>query len=186
MMIKFSGIETSPTILMFALKNGLNMKWLGILFCAFAAVAAFGIGNTVQANAISENLSIQCNSFLDPLHTKIIVGFILSTLVGFVVIGGVKNIAKWCTTLVPFMALFYVLGCIYILCANHAYLKEALSMKAVGGGTTGTVVMMAARYGIARGLFSNESGLGSAPIVAAAAQTKNPVRQALVSSTGTF
>ncbi|NLV52452.1 MAG: sodium:alanine symporter family protein [Bacteroidales bacterium] len=179
---------------MFALKNGLNMKWLGILFCAFAAVAAFGIGNTVQANAISENLSIQCNSFLDPLHTKIIVGFILSTLVGFVVIGGVKNIAKWCTTLVPFMALFYVLGCIYILCANHAYLKEALSlifneafsMKAVGGGTTGTVVMMAARYGIARGLFSNESGLGSAPIVAAAAQTKNPVRQALVSSTGTF
>src|SRR5574344_1546753 len=194
MMIKFSGIETSPTILMFALKNGLNMKWLGILFCAFAAVAAFGIGNTVQANAISENLSIQCNSFLDPLHTKIIVGFILSTLGGFVVIGGVKNIAKWCTTLVPFMALFYVLGCIYILCANHAYLKEALSlifneafsMKAVGGGTTGTVVMMAARYGIARGLFSNESGLGSAPIVAAAAQTKNPVRQALVSSTGTF
>lgn len=179
---------------MFALKNGLNMKWLGILFCAFAAVAAFGIGNTVQANAISENLSIQCNSFLDPLHTKIIVGFILSTLVGFVVIGGVKNIAKWCTTLVPFMALFYVLGCIYILCANHAYLKEALSlifneafsMKAVGGGTTGTVVMMAARYGIARGLFSNESGLGSAPIVAAAAQTKNTVRQALVSSTGTF
>lgn len=92
------------------------------------------------------------------------------------------------------MALFYVFGCIYILCVNHAFLwpalklivSEAFSLKAAAGGTTGTVIMLAARYGIARGLFSNESGLGSAPIVAAAAQTKNPVRQALVSSSGTF
>ena len=111
-----------------------------------------------------------------------------------VVIGGVKSIARVCMGLVPLMALLYVGGCIYILMVNHAYLgasirlilESAFSARAAGSGFVGTTVMMAARYGIARGLFSNESGLGSAPIVAAAAQTRNPVRQALVSSTGTF
>lgn len=179
---------------MYALEKGLGMKWLGVLFCVFAAVAAFGIGNTVQANAISENLSLVMEGWMNPETTKMVTGFVLAALVGFVVIGGVKSIARWCTTLVPMMALLYVLGCIYILCVNHAYLidsiklifNEAFSLEAVGGGTAGTVVMVAARYGIARGLFSNESGMGSAPIVAAAAQTRNPVRQALVSSTGTF
>jgi len=179
---------------MYALEKGLKMKWLGVLFCVFAAVASFGIGNTVQANAISENLSLVMQEWVNPDTTKMVTGFVLAALVGFVVIGGVKSIARWCTALVPMMALLYVLGCIYILCVNHAYLgtaislifQEAFSLKAVGGGTAGTVLMMAARYGIARGLFSNESGMGSAPIVAAAAQTKNPVRQALVSSTGTF
>ncbi len=179
---------------MYALERGLHMKWLAVIFCIFTSLAAFGIGNTVQANAISENLSLVCSGFCDPGVTKVIVGFILAAIVGFVIIGGVKSISKCCTTLVPFMAIFYVAGCIYILCVNHAYIfdairlivGEAFSIKAVGGGTTGTVIMMAARYGIARGLFSNESGMGSAPIVAAAAQTKNPVRQALVSSTGTF
>ena len=179
---------------MYALENGLDMKWLGVLFCVFAAVASFGIGNTVQANAISENLSLVMQDWMDKDTTKVMTGFVLAAVVGFVIIGGVKSIARWCTTLVPMMALLYVLGCIYILCVNHAYLldalklifNEAFSLKAVGGGTAGTVLMVAARYGIARGLFSNESGMGSAPIVAAAAQTKNPVRQALVSSTGTF
>lgn len=179
---------------MYALEKGLGMKWLGVLFCVFAAVASFGIGNTVQANAISENLSLVMQDWMDPERTKMMTGFVLAALVGFVVIGGVKSIARWCTTLVPMMAVLYVLGCIYILCVNHAYLmdalslifREAFSLKAVGGGTAGTILMVAARYGIARGLFSNESGMGSAPIVAAAAQTKNPVRQALVSSTGTF
>lgn len=179
---------------MYALQNGLGMRWLGVLFCVFAAVASFGIGNTVQANAISENLALVMDGWMAAEHTKMITGFVLATLVGFVVIGGLKNIARWCTALVPMMALLYVLGCIYILCVNHAYLGEAValifekafSLEAAGGGTAGTVVMVAARYGIARGLFSNESGMGSAPIVAAAAQTKNPVRQALVSSTGTF
>ncbi|MCR5313122.1 MAG: alanine:cation symporter family protein [Bacteroidaceae bacterium] len=179
---------------MYALERGLNLKWLGILFCIFASIAAFGIGNTVQANAISENMSLVLSDFADPTYTKMFCGFILAALVGFVIIGGVKNIARWCTALVPLMALLYVLGCIYILCINHSYLGEALTLivneafstKAVAGGTAGTVFMIAARYGIARGLFSNESGMGSAPIVAAAAQTRNPVRQALVSSTGTF
>ncbi len=179
---------------MYALERGLKMKWLGVLFCVFASVASFGIGNTVQANAISENLSLVMQGWMEPETTKMVTGFVLAALVGFVVIGGVKSIARWCMALVPMMAVLYVLGCIYILCANHTYLgtaislifQEAFSLKAVGGGTAGTVLMAAARYGIARGLFSNESGMGSAPIVAAAAQTKNPVRQALVSSTGTF
>lgn len=179
---------------MYALERGLNCRWLGVLFCVFAAIAAFGIGNTVQANAISENISLVCADFMDAENTKLIVGFFLAAVVGFVVIGGVKSIANWCTALVPVMALLYVLGCIYILIVNGNYIGEALqlivneafSTKAVTGGTAGTVLMVAARYGIARGLFSNESGMGSAPIVAAAAQTRNPVRQALVSSTGTF
>lgn len=179
---------------MYALEKGLGQRWLGVIFCVFAAIAAFGIGNTVQANAISENLSLVCEGFVDPERTKMIVGFVLAAIVGFVVIGGVKSIAKWCTALVPVMALLYVLGCLYILCVNAGYIGEAISLivseafsvKAVSGGTAGTVIMMAARYGIARGLFSNESGMGSAPIVAAAAQTRNPVRQALVSSSGTF
>ena len=179
---------------MYALERGLGMKWLAVVFCIFTAIAAFGIGNTVQANAISETLSLVCKDFADPMTIKMITGFIVAAVVGFVIIGGVRSIANWCTRLVPLMALLYVLGCLYILIVNHQYIvqalqlivSEAFSLKAFGGGTAGTVIMMAARYGIARGLFSNESGMGSAPIVAAAAQTKNPVRQALVSSTGTF
>lgn len=173
---------------MYALERGLNMKWLGILFCIFTALAAFGIGNTVQANSIS--LLLHESYGISP-HIS---GILMAILTALVVINGVKSIARVCMALVPVMALLYVLGCIYILCVNHAYLgpalililKSAFSPQAAGAGFIGTTVMMAARYGIARGLFSNESGLGSAPIVAAAAQTRNPVRQALVSSTGTF
>ena len=123
-----------------------------------------------------------------------IVGAVITLLTAAVIIGGVKSISKVCSMLVPFMAIFYVLGCIYILCVNHVALwpaiqlivRSAFTPQAAGGGFVGGTVIMAARYGIARGLFSNESGLGSAPIVAAAAQTRNPVRQALVSSTATF
>ena len=172
----------------YALERGLGMKWLGMLFCVFTALAAFGIGNTVQANSISLLLN---ESYSISPHIS---GLCMSVLTALVVIFGVKGIAKVCTALVPFMAVMYVLGCIYILIVNHAYIGEAFSLifesafsaRAAGSGFVGTTVMMAARYGIARGLFSNESGLGSAPIVAAAAQTRNPVRQALVSSTGTF
>lgn len=173
---------------MYALERGLKQRWLAILFCVFTAIAAFGIGNTVQANSISLLLN---ESYGISPH---ITGGIISLLVALVILFGVKGIAKVCAALVPFMAIFYVLGCLYILFLNAAYLKETLSIifdsafnaRAAGGGFVGTTVMMAARYGIARGLFSNESGLGSAPIVAAAAQTRNPVKQALVSSTGTF
>ncbi len=179
---------------MYALEKGLKVKWLAILFAIFASVAAFGIGNTVQANAISENVSLLLHDVMLPNTARILVGFVIAALVAVVILGGVKSIAKICSALVPIMALFYVVGCIYILGVNFSYLGEALrlicveafSMKAAAGGTAGTVLMLAARYGIARGLFSNESGMGSAPIVAAAAQTRNPVRQALVSSSGTF
>lgn len=173
---------------MYALERGLGWKWLAILFAIFTAFASFGIGNTVQANAIA---TISHETYgISPY----LVGGVVSFLVAAVIFGGVKSIARVCSMLVPFMALFYVLGCIYILCINHSYLGQAIQLicesafspQAAGGGFVGTTVMMAARFGIARGLFSNESGLGSAPIVAAAAQTRNPVRQALVSSTGTF
>lgn len=173
---------------MYALEKGLNMKWLAILFALFTAVAALGIGCSVQSNAIAmlfeQNYSIN--------HW--IVGIATGLLTGAVILGGIRSIAKVCSTLVPFMALIYVLGCFVILIINSAYILPALKLivtsafngQAAGGGFVGATVMMAARYGIARGLFSNESGLGSAPIIAAAAKTKNPVRQALVSSTATF
>lgn len=161
---------------MYALEKGLGWKWLAILFALFAAIASFGIGSTVQANAISTLVENQYG--ISPYIT----GAVVCALGAAVIIGGVKSISKVCGMLVPFMALFYVLGCIYILFVNHAYLwpaikvifESAFTTRAAGGGFAGSTLMMAARYGIARGLFSNESGLGSAPIVAAAAQTRNP------------
>jgi len=173
---------------MYALENGLKMKWLAVLFCIFTAFASFGIGNMTQANSISSMVEETFN--ISPYIT----GFIMMVLVGVVIIGGIKSIARVCEKLVPFMAIFYTLGCLIILIMNASYIIPALTLiiesafspRAAGGGFIGATVLIAARYGIARGLFSNESGLGSAPIVAAAAQTRNPVRQALVSSTGTF
>lgn len=173
---------------MYALEKGLGWKWMAMLFAIFTACASFGIGSTVQANAIA---TITHEAYGVPTT---IVGIAVSLLVAAVVLGGVKSIARVCGFLVPFMALFYVLGCIYILSVNGSYVwpaiklivESAFSPQAASGGFAGTSVMLAARYGISRGLFSNESGMGSAPIVAAAARTRNPVRQALVSSTGTF
>ena len=173
---------------MYALERGLGMKWLAMLFAIFTALASFGIGCSVQANSIA---LLAKETFGVPTW---IVGIFVCVLTACVILGGVKAIAKVCTVLVPFMAALYVLGCIAILCMNGNYVwpaieiivQSAFNPSAAGGGFVGATVMMAARYGIARGLFSNESGMGSAPIVAAAAQTRNPVRQALVSSTGTF
>lgn len=173
---------------MYALEHGLGWKWMARLFAVFTACAAFGIGNTVQANAIATIAETTYD--ISPYVT----GGGVCLLAGAVILGGVKSIARVCAALVPFMALFYVVGCIYILFCNAQYVwpairlifQSAFSPAALGGGFAGTTIMTAARYGIARGLFSNESGLGSAPIVAAAAQTRNPVRQALVSSSGTF
>ena len=173
---------------MYALERGLGWKWLAVLFALFAFLASFGIGSTVQANAIS---TIAHDTFgISPWLT----GVVVTVLVALVVLGGIRSIARVCGVLVPFMAVFYVVGCLYILIVNGSYVwpavqlivSSAFSPQAAGGGFVGGTLIMAARYGIARGLFSNESGLGSAPIVAAAAQTRNPVRQALVSATGTF
>ena len=173
---------------MYALERGLGWKWLAVLFAFFTAIASFGIGNMVQANAIS---TVTAESYqISPYLT----GAVICILTALVVIGGVKSIARVCGMLVPFMAFFYVVGCIIILIINSSFIWPALKLicvsaftpTAAGGGFIGATVMTAARFGIARGLFSNESGMGSAPIVAAAAQTRNPVRQALVSSSGTF
>lgn len=173
---------------MYALQNGLGMKWLAVLFCIFTSIAAFGIGNMVQANSIS--VIVEETFKISPYIT----GSLMTLFVGVVILGGIHSIARVCEKLVPFMAIFYVAGCLIILALNYAHVipaielifKSAFTPHAAGGGFVGATVIMAARYGIARGLFSNESGLGSAPIVAAAAKTKNPVKQALVSSTGTF
>lgn len=173
---------------MYALERGLNMKWLGMLFAILAGFASFGIGCATQVNAIAtvckENFGIP------PLA----VGIVIAVLTAIVIFGGIKSIARVCEKLVPFMAIFYVLGCIIILVMNYDFIVPALATicklaftpGAAAGGLVGSGLLMAMRYGVARGLFSNESGMGSAPIAAAAAQTRNPVRQALVSATGTF
>jgi AGCS family alanine or glycine:cation symporter len=173
---------------MYVLERGLNMRWLAVLFAVFTALASFGIGSTVQANSIA---LLANETFGIPTWG---VGIFVCILTAAVILGGVKAISRVCTVLVPFMAVLYVIGCLIILCMNSDYVWPALELivrsafnpSAAGGGFVGATVMMAARFGIARGLFSNESGMGSAPIVAAAAKTRNPVRQALVSSTGTF
>lgn len=173
---------------MYVCEYGLKKKWLGVLFALFASVAAFGIGNMVQANSIS----VMVNETFGISVYK--TGAVLAVLTGVVILGGIKNIAKVCDVLVPFMAGFYILGCIILLIIGHKTVgatialifKDAFTGQAAVGGFAGAGVMYAMRFGIARGLFSNESGLGSAPIVAAAAQTRNPVKQALVSATGTF
>ena len=173
---------------MYVLEKGMNNKFLAVLFAAFTAVTAFGIGNMVQANSISSLVYETFN--ISPW----ISGGVMTILTAVVILGGIKSIANVCEKLVPFMAVFYVLGCLIILGLNFSTLPQTFKLifesaftgQAAIGGFLGAGVREAIRFGIARGLFSNESGLGSAPIVAAAAQTKNPVRQALVSSTGTF
>ena len=173
---------------MYALERGLHMKWLGIIFAVLGGLASFGIGCATQVNAIAtvcnENIGVP----------KPAVGIVVAIATALVVFGGLKAIARVCEKLVPFMAVFYVAGCLIILGMNYDYIIPAIQTivvsafapKAIAGGFAGGGIMLALRAGVARGLFSNESGMGSAPIAAAAAQTRNPVRQALVSSTGTF
>lgn len=176
---------------MYVLERGLNMKWLGMLFALFALLASFGIGSAVQINAISEIVTSNVTFIKIP---PIAIGIVLAVITAFVIIGGIKKIAIVCEKLVPTMAACYVIGCFVILGMNYDYiipgikaiLHLAFTPGAVAGGLVGRGAITAAQYGIARGLFSNESGLGSAPLVASAAKTKNPVRQALISSTGTF
>ena len=179
---------------MYALERGLKWKKFGktlaMLFALFAMLASFGIGCGTQINAIAEVME----NNLPFAFPRIAVGIIFGIITAVVIIGGIKSIAVVCEKLVPFMAAFYVLGCIvilginadYILPAVKAILTLAFQPGAVAGGLVGGGIRLALQYGVARGLFSNESGMGSAPLVASAAQTRNPVRQALVSATGTF
>lgn len=173
---------------MYALERGLGCRWLGLIFAFCTVVASFFIGNMIQCNSIS--MMLNEGYHIPPLATGITIALTTCAVIMF----GVKGIAKVCEGLVPFMALFYIGGCLWILGVNHSFIWPALKVivtdafnpQAATGGFVGSTIMTAMRYGIARGLFSNESGLGSAPIVAAAARTRNPVRQAMVSSTSPF
>jgi len=173
---------------MYALEDGLKCRWLGIVFAIFCSIAAFGIGNMVQANSLA---SLGEETFHIP---RWITGIVICAIAALVILGGIRSIARVCAKLVPFMIVFYILGCLVILVINFEKLPEAINLifttaftgQAAIGGFLGAGIKETMRFGIARGLFSNESGMGSAPIVAAAAQTDHPVEQALVSSTGTF
>ena len=173
---------------MYALERGLGHKWLGVLFAIFTGIACFGIGNMTQANSIAESMS---GTFGIP---KIATGIVLMIITGLVILGGVKSISKVCEKLIPLMAGLYIVGCIVICIINGAHIpaafaaivKGAFNPAAAGGGFVGATVVACIRAGVSRGLFTNESGLGSAPIVDACAATRNPARQALISMSGVF
>ncbi len=173
---------------MYALERGLGQKWLGVIFAIFTGLACFGIGNMTQGNSIAESM---LGTFGIP---KVGTGVVLCILTGLVIIGGVKSIAKVCEKLIPVMAGLYILGCLVILVLNGQYvpaafaaiIKGAFNPQAMGGGFVGATIVQCIRAGVSRGLFTNESGLGSAPIVDACAATRNPARQALISMSGVF
>ncbi|WP_136805615.1 alanine/glycine:cation symporter family protein [Desulfosediminicola flagellatus] len=173
---------------MYYISKGLNMPWLGAVFAVFASIAAFGIGNMVQSNSVAD--AVQATFNVPPAVT----GVVLMVLSAAVILGGIKSIGKVTSVLVPIMIFFYVVAALYIIITNIAGVPAALAFivnqafnpTAATGGFAGAGIMLAIRMGVARGVFSNESGLGSAPIAAAAAQTKSPVTQALVSMTQTF
>lgn len=193
---------------MYALERGLNMRWLGVLFAYFGVLTSFGIGCSVQVNAIAVIIDSSVRSAVKgtssffarlleirPDSVCLIVGIVTGFITCMVILGGVRSIARVCEKLVPFMALSYLAGCFIILFLNRCFLSESVSLilssafgspRTMAGGLAGSGMMLAARYGIARGLFTNEAGMGSAPIIAAAARTPNPVRQALIASTATF
>lgn len=175
---------------MFYIKNGLGRKWLWLAgaFAFFGAVAAFGIGNTVQSNSVADALG---TTFGIPAW---LTGVVLMVLAGAVIIGGIKRIGKVAGKLVPVMGILYVIAGLVVLAINADQLGDAFQMifyyafnpHAAMGGFAGAAVMAAMRFGVARGIFSNEAGLGSSPIAHAAARTKNPVRQGLVAMLATF
>ncbi|WP_163338407.1 sodium:alanine symporter family protein [Desulfopila sp. IMCC35008] len=173
---------------MYYISKGLNLPWLGAVFAIFASVAAFGIGNMVQSNSVAD--AVEATFSVPPLAT----GIVLMICTAAVVLGGIKSIGRVTSILVPIMIVLYVIGAMYIILVNISgvpaalafIVKQAFNPTAATGGFAGATIMMAIRFGVARGVFSNESGLGSAPIAAAAAQTKHPVTQALVSMTQTF
>lgn len=166
----------------------LGKKGLAKLFAWCAAIAAFGIGCATQSSAIVDSLS---NQFAIP---NWISGLVICIITAIVIFGGVKSIAKVCERLVPFMSIIYVVGCIGILCINGKYLPQTISLiissafttKAAAGGFVGSTIITAARYGIARGLFSNEAGMGSAPMATAAGKANNAVKPAIIGATGVF
>ncbi len=177
---------------MYALEDGLHQKWLAVIFCIFTLIASYGVGCSTQARAVTQTM-----------HTlwglpEYAVGMAVAVIVGLVIVGGIKSIGRICSGLVPAMSIFYILGCTLLLIINLPYLPSAVSFilrsafqpaklpAAVAGGFIGSTIRSAARYGIARGLFTNEAGLGTAAIAASGAKTSTPGRQALISMSATF
>ncbi len=173
---------------MYYISQGLKMPWLGTVFAVFASIAAFGIGNMVQSNSVAD--AVEATYSIPHMYS----GIVLMVCTAAVILGGIKSIGRVTGVLVPVMIIFYMAGAGYIILANIAevpaalafIVKQAFNPTAAVGGFAGASIMLAIRMGVARGVFSNESGLGSAPIAAAAAQTKSPISQALVSMTQTF
>lgn len=177
---------------MFALKNGFKVRWLGallaILFSVFTVIASFGIGNLTQGNSIAEAMD---TTFSVPTW---VTGLCVAGFAALIVLGGIQSIGSVTSKIVPFMAVFYSVGAVICICMNAQNLPQGLSDlfasafngQAAAGGVAGATVAMAIRYGIARGVFSNEAGLGSAPIAAAAAKTDSACRQGYINMTGTF
>lgn len=173
---------------MYYISKGLGWKWLGALFALFASIAAFGIGNMVQSNSVAD---AAISSFGIPTW---VTGVVLAVATALVILGGIKSIGRVAEFIVPFMIVFYMLAALVVTIINYEGIpaifiyvfKDAFTPSAASGGFAGATVMLSIRMGVARGVFSNESGLGSASIAAAAAQTKHPVTQALVSMTQTF
>ena len=178
---------------MYVLERGLKQKWLSVLFCVFAICAGLGMANMVQSNVIVSMTQAGLPGW-SPGTIAVVMGVVLAVLTGLVIIGGIKSISRTSTVLVPAMAGLYVVACVIVLVTRMDRLPDTVALifrsafegQAAVGGFLGASVAAAMRYGVARGLFSNESGLGSAPIAAAAARTSNPVRQGIVSATGTF
>ena len=174
---------------MYALERGLKCKWLAVLFAVFTAVAAFGIGNITQANAVA-NVLAECPLNIPSWGT----GLFLSALVMVVIIFGLQGISRVCTACVPTMSVLYMIGCMILILSNAELIIPAAELiftaaftdQAAAGGFIGSTLMLAMQTGVRRGLFSNEAGMGSSPIVSAPVRTPNPVQQALVSSTGPF
>ncbi|HNV87375.1 MAG TPA: sodium:alanine symporter family protein [Methylotenera sp.] len=173
---------------MYYISKGVGLPWLGALFAIFTACAAFGIGNMTQANATAKIFEA---TFHIPTE---VTGIVLTLLTGLVILGGIRTIGKFTSFLVPFMIVIYVGSSLWVLMLNASQIPHAFQLifyhafnpAAASGGFVGATIAAAMRFGIARGVFSNESGLGSAPIAAAAARTNDPVKQALVSMTQTF
>jgi AGCS family alanine or glycine:cation symporter len=173
---------------MYYISKGLGWKWLGTLFAVFASAAAFGIGNIVQSNSVADS------AYASLGIPYWVTGILLAAFTAMVVLGGIKSIAKVTQVLVPLMIVIYIIGASFILILNITAIpkifvlifKSAFTPQAAAGGFLGATLMHTVRMGVSKGVFSNESGLGSAPIAAAAAKTPNPVKQALVSMTQTF
>jgi AGCS family alanine or glycine:cation symporter len=175
---------------MYYIKNGLHKRWhwLGVAFAIFGTLAGFGIANTVQSNSVSQVLH---DSFAVP---PIVTGLVLMVLVGAVILGGIKRISSVAGLLVPLMALAYIFMCLYVIATNLGevpgavvYIVEsAMTGSAAAGGFAGATMWAALRFGVARGIFSNEAGLGSAPIAHAAARTNQPIQQGMIDMLGTF